>query len=249
LSGDIAVERVQTKAQERGTPSFIWRAGQERRLSLIRQFVALKGARILDAGCGVGMYIAAFQREGATAYGVEIESERACEALNVSPRISVGSVEALPLEDDSFDLVFSHEVLEHVADDSQAIREAARVLRPGGQIILFAPNRWYPFETHGIEWRGKYRFGNIPLVNYLPTRWRDKLCPHVRAYTRRQIRRLFTDTPLQIIVHTQIYPGFDNIVARRPRLGQLLRIFFYLLERTPLRFFGLSHFIVAVRRP
>ena len=248
MSDDI-VERVQSKAQARGNPSFVWRAGQERRLNLVRQHVELEGERVLDAGCGMGMYVAAFERAGAQAYGVEIEPDRAGAARDISSRIVIGSAETLPWSDESFDLVFSHEVLEHVEKDGQAVREAARVLRPGGHMVVFAPNRWYPFETHGIEWRGEYHFGNIPLVNYLPTPWRNRLCPHARAYTRRQIRSLFEAASLDIVVHTQIYPGFDKIAGRRPLLGRLFRGIFYLLENTPLHFFGLSHFIVAVRRP
>ena len=93
--------------------------------------------------------------------------------------------EKLPFPDDYFDLVLSHEVLEHVQDDQQAINEILRVLKPGGRLILFVPNRGYPFETHGIFWKGKYRFGNKLFVNYLPKKWRDKLAPHVRAYTRK----------------------------------------------------------------
>jgi hypothetical protein len=120
-----------------------------------------------------------------------------------------------------------------------------RVTRPGGRIVVFVPNRLYPFETHGVFWRGRYRFGNAPLVNWLPTPLRDRLAPHVRAYTSRSLRRLFDGLPARIVHHTQIFPGYDNVVARRPILGQALRAFTYALERTPLRAFGLSHLLVA----
>ena len=193
-------ERIQSRAQARGNPSFVWRAGQERRLDLVRRQASLQGARVLDAGCGTGMYVAAFQRHGASAWGVEIEADRAGEALKVTPNVALASVERLPFARGAFDLVFSHEVIEHVEDDARAIREAARVLRAGGRLALFAPNRWYPFETHGVVWRGTYHFGNYPLVNYLPARWRDRLCPHARAYTRRAIRRLFEGAPLRIVL-------------------------------------------------
>jgi len=58
--------------------------------------------------------------------------------------------EHLPFADGTFDLILSHEVLEHVADDRKAVAEVTRVLRPGGRAVLFVPNRGYPFETHGI---------------------------------------------------------------------------------------------------
>ncbi len=46
----------------RGNPSFVWRAGQERRLAMVARAVTLEGQRVLDVGCGVGMYTAAFTR-------------------------------------------------------------------------------------------------------------------------------------------------------------------------------------------
>lgn len=249
MDDDASLERIRAKAQDRGNPSFVWRAGQERRLDFVRRYVELAGVDVLDAGCGVGMYVTAFARAGARAYGIEIELDRAAEALRESSQIVAGSVETLPFCDACFDLVFSHEVIEHVVDDAAAIREAARVVRPGGHVVVFAPNRWYPFETHGIEWRGQYHFGNIPLVNYLPAPLRNRLCPHARAYTGRQVRRLFRQAGLRIVAHTQIFPGFDNLAARRPGLGRVVRRLLYLLERTPLRVAGLSHFVVGVRDP
>ncbi|MDP1007487.1 hypothetical protein, partial [Klebsiella pneumoniae] len=83
--------------------------------------------------------------------------------------------------------------------------------------------RLYPFETHGVYWRGRYHFGNVPLVNYLPDRWRNRFCPHVRVYTRRDLRRLLAGLPVKIVVHTQVFPGYDKIVRRHRRLGALLR--------------------------
>ena len=70
-------------------------------------------------------------------------------------------------------------------------REMVRILKPGGRIMMFAPNRWYPVEQHGHYWRGQYHFGNTPLINYLPDIFRNHLAPHVRTYTARGLRRLF----------------------------------------------------------
>ena len=115
-------------------------------------------------------------------------------------------------------------------------------------MVIFAPNRLYPLETHGVFWRGRYQFGNVPLINWLPGPLRDRLAPHVRAYTRSGLCRLLTGLPVRIIVHTQVFPGYDKIAARWPALGQGLRRVTYLLERTPLRRFGLSHFLVVEKQ-
>ena len=230
-----------------GRPSYVWRAGQERRLNLIRRYAALEGRRVLDAGCGLGMYVAAFRRFTEAAYGVDLDLDKIAQAVGHLPHLQVASVEALPFADGSFDVVLSHEVIEHVTDDRATIAEAVRVLKPGGRLVIYAPNRLYFFETHGCFWREKYRFGNVPLVNWLPNPLRNRLCPHVRAYTARGLRRLLGGLPVKIVAHTQVYPGFDNIVARRPRLGRWLRRILYALERTPLRAFGLSHLLVVER--
>ncbi|HUF37035.1 MAG TPA: class I SAM-dependent methyltransferase, partial [Anaerolineales bacterium] len=129
-----------------------------------------------------------------------------------------------------------------VADDRRAVEEMARTLKPGGRLVLFCPNRGYPVETHGIYWRGRYRFGNIPLVNYLPRRLRDRLAPHVRVYTSGDLRRLFAGLPLDLVSSTIIFGAYDNIIARTPRLGRLLRSTLHFLEKTPFRILGLSHF-------
>ncbi|MBN2393202.1 MAG: methyltransferase domain-containing protein [Anaerolineae bacterium] len=228
----------------RGNPSFVWRAGQERRLAMTRQYTPLEGQRVLDVGCGMGMYTSAFLRYTPHVFGVEIEADRAREARTRAQGVARAVGERLPFVADTFDVVFSHEVLEHVADDRLCAREMVRVARPGGRIVIFVPNRAYFFETHGLYWRGVYHFGNKPLINWLPDVLRNRLVPHVRAYTARGLRRLFADLPVHVVVYTQIYPGYDNIVARLPRLGRFMQLVTYALEKTPFRLFGLSHFLV-----
>jgi SAM-dependent methyltransferase len=247
MSGGAALETSHDKGIVLGRPSYVWRAGQERRLSLVRRYVRLEERRVLDAGCGVGMYVAAFRRFTSAAYGVDLDVEKIAQAAESAANLSVASVEALSFADGTFDAVLSHEVIEHVADDRATLAEGVRVLKPGGRLVIFAPNRLYFFETHGCFWRGEYRIGNVPLVNWLPDRWRNRLCPHVRAYTARDLRRLLDGLPVEVIAHTQVYPGFDKVVARRPWLGRWLRRLFYALERTPLRAFGLSHLLIVER--
>jgi SAM-dependent methyltransferase len=239
-----------------GEPSYVWRDGQARRLRMILDAAGERSAgHLLDNGCGIGSYLGQLAKHSDAAFGLEFDFQRAQEAGKRGLAVVRARGEELPFPNGYFDLVLSHEVLEHVADDRASLEEIVRVLRPpdlksdrpGGRLVVFTPNRWYPFETHGIFLNNRYRRGNIPLVNYLPRRWRDRLAPHVRIYSKRDMHRLFSGLPLRLITATVIFGAYDNIIARLPRLGRAMRGFLQSLERTPLRSLGLSHFWVAER--
>jgi SAM-dependent methyltransferase len=262
-------ERNMQKAALRGEPSYLWREGQQRRLEMIVEVAGerLQG-KILENGCGVGMYVEHLAHYGGCIIGLEYDFERAVEARIHSARIINAACETLPFPSSAlrqaqdgalrqgfdrlnpaaqggvFDLILSHEVLEHVRDDAQAVREMVRVLKPRGRIVLFVPNRGYPFETHGIYWKGRYYFGNKPFVNYLPRKWRDKLAPHVKVYSKRNLEKLFADLPVKFVERRIIFGAYDNLIARFGLLGKMLRGILQFLERTPLKGLGLSHFWV-----
>ncbi len=240
----MAAHLPSDKAAWRGEPGYVWRAGQDRRLAMIRRWARVDG-RILDNGCGLGTYLAALAADSDQRFGLEVEWERARSARATATGVVQAVGEALPFADNSFDFILSNEVLEHVTDDRQALMEMARVLRPGGRIIIFCPNRWYPVEQHGIYWRGRYSFGNKLFVNYLPNPIRNRLAPHVRAYTGRGLRRLTAGLPLRRLHHSRIFGGYDNISHRWPRLGRALKSILYRLEKTPFNRLGLSHLLVV----
>ncbi|MBA3533781.1 MAG: class I SAM-dependent methyltransferase [Ardenticatenales bacterium] len=239
-----------TEAARLGEPSYVWRAGQNRRLEMIRAWGELAQARrVLDVGTGLGLYLKQMQAiapQVKVAAGTEYEWERAHEAAQHG--LVAVAAEPLPFPDDFFDLALSHEVLEHVGDDAQALREMVRVLRPGGRAVIFVPNRLWLFETHGIYWGGTYHFGNKFGVNYLPDALRNRLAPHVRAYTSGGLRALFASLPVEVVHHSQIFPGYDNVGRRYPTAGRLLRTLTYTLEQTPLRLMALSHLLVLEKR-
>jgi len=239
-------ERDMSKAALRGEPSYVWRDGQKRRLNMIGKFAGIRmQGRVLENGCGVGMYVEKMTALGANVTGLEYDFERARDAKANSEKIVNAAGEFLPLPSGTFDLVLSHEVIEHVQDDRSAIAEMIRVLKTGGRAVIFCPNRGYPVETHGIFWKGKYYFGNKPFVNYLPRVWRDKLAPHVRVYSRRDMQTLFDSLPVKFIERTVIFGAYDNIIARTGIFGKILRTVLQFLEKTPLKVLGISHFWVV----
>jgi hypothetical protein len=78
-------------------------------------------------------------------------------------------------------------------------------------------------------------------VNYLPGKIRDKLAPHVRVYSSGDLFELWEGLGVEIVEKRVIFGAYDNIIARNPRFGSMLRSVLQWLEGTPLQFFGLSH--------
>lgn len=204
-------------------------------------------ARVLEIGCGVGRYLEKLAPLARSVVGLEFDTARCRDAAARHPLVVNAANEHLPFAAASFDAVLTNEVIEHVADDRGSAREMVRVLARGGRIVLFCPNRWYPVEQHGVYWRGVYRFGNIPLVNYLPDPLRDRLAPHVRTYTLRRLRALFDGLPVREVTHRRIFGGYDNVAARLGRPGRLLRDSLQNAEGTPFDVLGLSHLLVLER--
>lgn len=89
--------------------------------------------RVLDVGCGIKPYLPYFEPYAESYVGVDIGNP----AADLE-----GSVEALPVDDGSFDLVLCTQVLEHVAHPGQAVRELYRVTAPGGRVLA---------STHGVQ--------------------------------------------------------------------------------------------------
>ena len=100
-------------------------------------------AVVLDIGCGPGTITAGLARRASQVVGLDmsadmVEAARShaadCELANAT--FEVGSAYELPWDDNSFDVVYAHQVLQHLSDPIQALREARRVLRPGGLVAV-----------------------------------------------------------------------------------------------------------------
>src|SRR5262249_15722108 len=98
-----------------------------------------RSARILDVGCGTGANLVMLSQFG-DAEGVDISPDALafCRERGLK-HLRLGAAEALPYEDEQFDLVTAFDVVEHMDDDVSGLREIRRVLRPGGRVLLFVP--------------------------------------------------------------------------------------------------------------
>jgi ubiquinone/menaquinone biosynthesis C-methylase UbiE len=121
------------------------------------------GDSILDIGCGTGVITAELTRRGLNATGIDVVPEFIAVAEEKHPSISftVGRAEELPFPDHSFDFANLSSLLEHVEDWRQTLREAARILRPGGVLYLSTNNRLWPIQA---EIRYLHGFGFLPTA-------------------------------------------------------------------------------------
>ncbi len=103
--------------------------------------------RILDLGCGTGGFLLAAFRNGRSAVGVDIASRwlvvarRRLADRGLTGQLVAASAERLPWNDREFDVVVADSLLEHLDHPLAALREWNRVLKPGGQLVLWSPNR------------------------------------------------------------------------------------------------------------
>ena len=140
-----------------------------RRKVLARVFAELDlphSARILDAGCGSGRNMVELSRLG-TATGVELSETSVILARERAVgEVIEGSVLEMPFETNSFDLAVSLDVIEHLDQHLEALRELRRVVAPGGALLVTVP-------AYGWLWSGH-----------------DEINHHFRRYTRRSLQRV-----------------------------------------------------------
>lgn len=126
--------------------------------------------RVLEAGCGTGLMLARIEAVASRAVGVDLSSGMLARARDRGLTVVQGSITALPFADASFDTVCSFKVLAHVPDIDLALRELARVTRPGGHLVLEFYNRWsLRYLARAIA--GARRIGASHDESDIPTRW------------------------------------------------------------------------------
>jgi SAM-dependent methyltransferase len=131
--------------------------------------------RILDVGCGTG---ATFQvLEG---YGRPVGIDRSPEALRYCRRrgdhaLVLARGEALPVQSSSVDAITALDLLEHIAEDGEAMRESARALRPGGLLVVTVPALPWLWSEH------------------------DEALDHLRRYRAGELRRALEQAGLEVV--------------------------------------------------
>ena len=184
-------------------------------------FAGARGKRLLEIGVGLGTDFVRFARAGAVATGVDL-TEHAVELVRrrlalegLQAEVRTADAENLPFDDGSFDRVYSWGVLHHSPDTDRAVREAIRVLRPGGRlcVMLYARHSWVAYGMWvrhallaGRPWRS--------LADVLSAHMES---PGTTAYTAGELLAMFAG--LDELRIDQVATSYD-----RQMVGPLVRL-------------------------
>ncbi len=109
-------------------------------LEIISQYLPEKG-KLLDIGCSLGAFLQTADRKGYEAFGIDLGKASIRYARNnLDLNVVEGSIELLPFEDESMDVITIYEVIEHLLSPQNSMREISRVLKPQGILAVSTPN-------------------------------------------------------------------------------------------------------------
>jgi ubiquinone/menaquinone biosynthesis C-methylase UbiE len=228
-----------------------------KRLAFIRPFLLPDRFKFLDCGCGSGDYVfALIDQLELDARGIEYDHQKV-QTANLNPsyghRITQADLQAIPCDSEQYDYAMLNEVLEHVPDERVALREVYRILKPGGMLFVFSPNRWFPFETHGLYLKSSGRRVPhwLPFIPYISLNIGNRFFRYwARNYWQTELRELVSSAGFTIIKAGFLWQTFEGISGRQPRLitvtKPVLRRFASILESLPfLNRFGVSQVLIC----
>lgn len=152
---------------------------------LLRHYLqGRRPARVLDLGCGMGGFLPGLDEICDKVYpsDISLESLEHC-ATRGFPDSVVSSGYSLPYADDSFDLVCMFDAIEHIPDDHKVMGEVARILKPGGLVLVSVPAYQFLYANN------------------------DRVAQHQRRYSRGMLRAVFEGAGLRVErnTHTNVF--------------------------------------------
>jgi ubiquinone/menaquinone biosynthesis C-methylase UbiE len=157
------------------------------------QFSSSRGLKVLEIGVGMGADYLEWLKAGANATGVDLSAismeraRRRCELAGHQADLRLADAEHLPFADNTFDIVYSYGVMHHSPDTAQCLREARRVLKPGGEARIMVYH--HPSITGLMLWL-RYGVFRKSLRN---TVYQHLESPGTKTYTHADLRSLMSD--------------------------------------------------------
>jgi 2-polyprenyl-6-hydroxyphenyl methylase/3-demethylubiquinone-9 3-methyltransferase len=172
----------------------------EHQVQVIKKFLPLAGARVLDIGCGGGLFLSLLEREGAQTVGIELNDSRAQYAATKHDL----QIHKIPIERDfwqreyreHFDAVTLWDVIEHVNFPFQTLRSAANVLKRGGLLLVDTPCRDSFYHRAGEL---TYRLSRGRYPTFLNAMYSSHLFGHKQIFSTREMTGLFEAGGLETV--------------------------------------------------
>lgn len=212
------------------------------------------GARVLDVGCGVGQVVKRLAEAGCEAHGVDVSEPNIAKAKRFSPHCQVYDGKKLPYADAFFEAAGALNVLEHVEEPEAFILELARVVRPGGRVILSSPNffrvlgfRDYHPRMRGLgnKWRNWRRLQEKRReMKHAPSCVKfDRMTPIVKEPFTPDDDAIVATNPLEMAFFLQQAGcNVEHVLCTDRYVPKLLDL---ILNLTPLRHLMFNAFVVA----
>lgn len=162
----------------------------------------VRGKRVLEVGCGMGLDALEFARGGARVTGIDLVprhvklARKLFSTCGIRGNFLTADAEKLPFPKNSFDVVYSHGVLHHTPNARKAILEILRVLRPTGKAYIMLYNRdslafWTKVFYYGILKRNLLHESLDELASHIIEYGSETTRPLVKVYSRKEILHLF----------------------------------------------------------
>jgi ubiquinone/menaquinone biosynthesis C-methylase UbiE len=197
------------------------------------------GQRVLEVGVGIGADYLEWLKAGALATGVDLSgislerAKRRCEMAGYQPDLRASDAEHLPFPDNTFDIVYSYGVMHHSPSTPQCIREACRVLKPGGTLRIMIYH--HPSLTGLMLWM---RYGFLRGKSLRQSVHDHLESPGTKSYTQEEARAMLQGFDL-VNFRQEFSPG--DLLVNEPSArfrGWMYRIVWRLYPRLLVRKFG-----------
>lgn len=216
-------------------------------------FAQSRGQRVLEIGVGMGADYLEWLKAGAKATGIDLSSasveraKRRCEMAGYTPDLRVSDAEHLPFPDDIFDIVYSYGVMHHSPDTPQCIREAYRVLKPGGALRVMIYH--HPSLTGLMLW---LRYGLLRGKSLRQSVYDHLESPGTKTYTHEEARAMLHGFE-QVDTRQALSPG--DLLLSKPSSrfqGWLYQVVWRVYPRFLVRSFGAKlglFLLISARKP
>ncbi|MDO8639225.1 MAG: methyltransferase domain-containing protein [Candidatus Daviesbacteria bacterium] len=168
---------------------------------VIQQLELKNGDKVLDLGCGSGYYSYLLSKmpiklniTGIDNHVNAIEDAKR-DVGEKNAKFIIGNAEKLPFPENSFDKIVMSEIIEHVKDDIRVLKEARRVLKQGGILVLTTPNKNYPFLWDPVNWILEHFFNFHVKSGFFAGIWNQ----HLRLYKPEVIEKKLGKLDFKII--------------------------------------------------